>query len=161
MMNSMKITSFLWFVDNADEAAKFYASVFKGKIISNTKLKDTPSGPNTYLVTIKLANMTFTLINGGKAKGFTQFSAATSFVVNCKDQKEVNYYWSSLLKGGGKPSRCGWLTDKYGLTWQVIPDQMPKYLAGSNKQGRDRAMKAMLKMAKLDIDKIRQAYMEE
>ncbi len=156
-----KITPFLWFVNNADEAAKFYASIFKGKVISNTKLNNTPSGPNTYLVTIKLANTIFTLINGGNAPGFTTFSAATSFVINCKNQKEVNYYWNSLLKGGGKPSQCGWLTDKYGVTWQVVPEQIPKYLAGPDKQGRDRAMKAMLKMVKLDINKIKNAYIKK
>lgn len=156
-----KITPFLWFVDNAEEAAKFYASVFKGKIISNTKLNNTPSGPNTYLVTIKLADTTFTLINGGKALGFTTFSAATSFVVNCKNQKEVDFYWNGLLSDGGKPSQCGWLTDKYGVTWQVVPEEMPKYLSGPNIKGRDRAMKAMLKMVKLDINKIKNAYMKE
>ena len=154
-----KITPFLWFVDNAEEAAKFYAYVFNGKITSNTKLNNTPSGPNTYLVTIKLFDTTFTLINGGNVPGFTTFSAATSFVVNCKNQKEVNRYWNSLLKDGGKPSQCGWLTDKYGVTWQVVPEDMPKYLAGSSKEGRDRAMNAMLKMTKLDINKIKHAYM--
>lgn len=156
-----KITPFLWFVDNAEEAAKFYASVFKGKIISNTKLNNTPSGPNTYIITIKLADTIFTLINGGEAPGFTTFSAATSFVINCKDQKEVNYYWNNLLKRGGKPSQCGWLTDKYGITWQVVPKQMSTYLAGPNKHGRERAMKIMLKMTKLDINKIKNAYIAE
>ncbi len=159
MVNSMqKITPFLWFVDNASEAAKFYTSIFKGKIVSNTQLNDTPIGPNTYLVTIKLADTTFTLINGGKAPGFTTFSAATSFVVSCKSQKETDRYWNGLLKDGGKPSQCGWLTDKYGVTWQIVPEEIYKYLAGSNKEGRSRAMKAMLKMVKLDINKIKHAY---
>ncbi len=154
-----KITPFLWFVDNATEAAKFYTSIFKGKIVSSTQLDNTPSGPNTYIVTIKLADMDFTLINGGEAPGFTKFSAATSFVINCKNQKEVDHYWNGLLKDGGKPSQCGWLTDKYGVTWQVVPWEMSKYLGGSDMEGRDRAMKAMLKMVKLDINKIKHAYM--
>ena len=154
-----KITPFLWFVDNAIEAAKFYVSVFKGRIVSRTQLDDTPSGPNTYIVTIKLLDTYFTLINGGEATGFTNFSAATSFVVNCKKQKDTDRYWRCLLKDGGKPSRCGWLTDKYGVTWQIVPEEMPKYLGGPDKEGRDRAMKAMLKMSKLDINKIKHAYM--
>ncbi len=154
-----KITPFLWFVDDAIEAARFYASVFKGRVVNSTQLYDTPSGPNTYIVTIKLLDTYFTLINGGDVPGFTKFSAATSFVVNCKNQKEVDRYWNGLLKDGGKPSQCGWLTDKYGVTWQVVPGEMSKYLGGSNVEGRDRAMKAMLKMVKLDINKIKHAYM--
>ncbi len=154
-----KIKPFLWFVKDADKAAKFYVSIFgkTSRVISNTKIEGTPSGPNTYMIELKLGEVHFTFINAGKNSGFDTFSPATSFVINCKDQKEVDHYWNALSKGG-RPIACGWLTDRYGVTWQVVPTEQVKYLAGPNKRGRERAMKAMMKMKKLDLAKMKRAY---
>ncbi|MDE1861221.1 MAG: VOC family protein [Candidatus Micrarchaeota archaeon] len=153
------ITPFLWFVDNAEEAARFYVSIFKdSKLVSNTRVKDTPSGVDTYVIELMLHGTRFLLFNGGKAPGFDQFSPATSFVLQCKTQKEIDYYWGRLLRGG-KSMQCGWLTDKYGIAWQVIPTFLPKLLNNpKNKEGSARATQAMLKMVKLDIQKLKDAY---
>ncbi len=155
-----KITPFIWFEDHAEEAAKFYVKVFgKGsRIVSSTKLKGTPSGPNTYTLSVKLGGKYFTFINGGKIQGTRlSGSSAVSFVINCKDQKEVDHFWNALVRGG-KPIQCGWLKDRYGVTWQVVPTAVPKLLGGTDPEGRARATKAMLKMIKLDIKKLHDAY---
>lgn len=156
----MGITSFIWFEDRAEEAAKFYVSIFRkdSRIISSTKLKGTPSGPNTYMVALKLNGTYFTFLNGGKVPGYKiSDSGAVSFVVECKDQKEIDHYWDSLSKGG-KQIQCGWLKDKYGITWQITPKILPKLLGGPSAKGRQRAMAAMLKMKKFDIKKLQNAY---
>ncbi len=154
------ITPFLWFVKDAEKAAKFYVSVFgKGsKITYKQKLENTPSGPNAYVMGLKLMGTEFSFINGGKNPNFDKFAPSTSFVVNCKSQREVNRIWDSLLSGGGKPFACGWLSDKFGVTWQVVPTEMFKYLGGSNEKGRARAMQAMMQMVKLDLNKMKKAY---
>lgn len=153
------ITPFLWFVDDAQEAAKFYVSIFKGsKIVSNTNVKDTPSGTDTYVMELMLHGTRFMLFKGGSAPGFDKFSPATSFVLRCETQEEIDYYWDRLLKGG-TPMQCGWLTDRYGIAWQVTPTILPKLLADpKNKKGSARATKAMLSMVKLDIKKLKAAY---
>ncbi len=152
------ITPFLWFEREAEDAAKFYVSIFKenSKIVNSTKLENTPSGDNTYIVELVLRGTHFLFINGGKTLGFT-FSPATSFVIECKDQKEIDHYWKHLVDEG-KPIQCGWLTDKYGVTWQVVPNILPRLLAGSNEKGRARTMQVMLSMVKLDIKKLEDAY---
>jgi predicted 3-demethylubiquinone-9 3-methyltransferase (glyoxalase superfamily) len=157
-----KITPFLWFVKDADKAAKFYVSIFgkDSKIIAIQKLENTPSGPNTFIVVLTLNGVVFNFINGGKNPGFDKFSPSTSFVINCKNQKEVDHYWNSLVKGG-KVYACGWLTDKFGVTWQIVPIEMGKYLGGTDPKGRVRAMKVMLKMKKLDIGTLKRAYKKE
>jgi predicted 3-demethylubiquinone-9 3-methyltransferase (glyoxalase superfamily) len=154
-----KIIPFLWFVKDADKAAKFYVSLFgkDSKIISRQKLDNTPSGPNTYILELKLNGVYFNFINGGENPGFDKFSPSTSFVINCTNQKEVDHYWNGLSKNG-RQYQCGWITDKYGVTWQVVPIEMLKYLGGQNAKGRERAMKAMLKMKKLDIRLLKKAY---
>lgn len=154
-----KITPFFWFVKDADKAAKFYISLFgkDSEILNLQKLENTPSGPNAYVIALKLNGVYFNFINGGKNTGFDKFYPSTSFVINCKDQKEVDHYWKGLLKGG-KSYQCGWISDKYGVTWQVVPITMFKYLAGPDAKGRDRAMKAMLNMKKLDIGLLKKAY---
>lgn len=154
-----KITPFLWFVKDADKAAKFYVSLFgkDSKIINKQKLENTPSGPNTYVLSLKLNGISFNFINGGENPGFDKFAPSTSFVINCANQKEVDHYWNGLSKSG-KPNQCGWITDKYGVTWQVVPIEMFKYLGGPDAKGRERAMKAMLKMKKLDVRLLKKAY---
>lgn len=152
------ITPFLWFEQGAEEASKFYVSIFKenSKIVSNTKLENTPSGDNTYVIEMVLRGTRFLFINGGKNPGFI-FSPATSFVVECKDQKEIDHYWEHLSEGG-KPFQCGWLADRFGVTWQVVPEILPKLLGGRDEKGRVRAMQAMLSMVKFDIKKLKDAY---
>jgi len=152
------ITPFLWFEKEAEEAAKFYLSIFKknSRIVSNTKLENTPSGDNTYVLEVVLCGTHFVFINGGKNPGFN-FSPATSFVIKCEDQKEIDHYWERL-GNGGKPIQCGWLSDKYGVMWQIVPKILPKLLRGSDEKGRAQAMQAMLSMVKLDIKKLKDAY---
>jgi len=149
----------LWFVKDADKAAKFYLSIFgkDSKTISNTKLENTPGGPNTYIIELELNGFHFTFMNAGKNPGFDRFCPSTSFIINCKDQKETDHYWNALSKSG-KIYQCGWITDKYGVTWQVVPTEMIRYICGPDKKGRDRAMKAMLKMKKLNIAAMKKAY---
>ncbi|MGD0728871.1 MAG: VOC family protein [Candidatus Micrarchaeaceae archaeon] len=154
-----KITPFLWFVKDADKAAKFYVSIFgkDSKIIAKQKLENTPSGPNAFIIVLKLNGLVFNFINGGNNPGFDKFYPSTSFVINCKNQREVDYYWNSLIKEG-KVYACGWLADKFGVTWQVVPIEIDKYLGGPDAKGRARAMKAMLEMKKLDIGVLKRAY---
>lgn len=140
-----RITPFLWFDGRALEAAKFYGKIFKkSKILSASPMS----------VTFVLDGQTFYALNGGP---HYKFNPAISFFISCQDQKEVDYYWTHLLKGG-QPSRCGWLTDKFGLSWQVVPQTLGETINGKNKLGAQRALEAMLKMVKLDVKKLKAAY---
>jgi predicted 3-demethylubiquinone-9 3-methyltransferase (glyoxalase superfamily) len=150
-----KITPFLWYDKEAREAAKFYTSIFKGsKIKGGDKFSDTPSG-TVDVVTIELMGQEFVLMSAGPQ---FKFNESISFVVNCKDQKEVDYYWKKLISGGGQESMCGWLKDKFGVSWQVVPVLLNKYLADPNPVKAGNVMKAMLQMKKIDMKKIQQAY---
>jgi predicted 3-demethylubiquinone-9 3-methyltransferase (glyoxalase superfamily) len=147
-----KIVTFLWFDNNAEEAAAFYCSVFKdGKIMSLMK------GPNnmTMGVTFQLDGQEFFGLNGGPQFKFTE---ATSLFVKCKDQQEVDDKWEKLIAGGGVESRCGWLKDKYGLSWQIIPDQLGKMIADPDRAKADRAFQSMLTMKKIDISTLERAF---
>ena len=147
-----KITTFLWFDSQAEEAAKFYCSIFKrSKIlsISGSDGKGHPLG-----VRFQLEGQVYHALNGGP---YFKFNEAISLFITCKDQKEVDYYWGRLLKGG-KPSRCGWLKDRYGLSWQVVPAALGECLEGKDKAGAARAMQAMMKMVKLDIKTLKEAF---
>ena len=140
-----KITTFLWFDGQAEEAAKFYCSLFKrSKIlsVSGSNGKGKPLG-----VRFQLEGQAYHALNGGP---YFKFNEAISLFITCKDQKEVDYYWSRLLKGG-KASQCGWLKDRYGLSWQVVPSALGECLEGKDKAGSARAMQAMMKMVKLDV----------
>jgi len=149
-----KITPFLWFDKEAGEAAKFYSKVFKkSKILDKTVMEGTPSG-TVEIINMELFGQEFTLMSAGP---YFKFNEAISFVVDCKDQKEVDYYWNKLSEGGHK-SQCGWLKDKFGVSWQIVPKGLNKYLGGKNKEGRERATAAMLQMSKLEIRKIKEAY---
>jgi predicted 3-demethylubiquinone-9 3-methyltransferase (glyoxalase superfamily) len=147
-----KIIPFLWFDTQALDAAKFYVSVFKkkSKIVRVSRYNDAGPGPkgSVMVVEFELAGETFNALNAGP---MFKFSPAISFVVNCKTQKEVDYYWNKLLANGGTPSQCGWLTDRFGLSWQIVPELLNKIYAGKDAAKAARVMASMLKMVKLDI----------
>ena len=153
-----KITTFLWFDKEAVEAAKFYCSIFKkSKILGTMRNFEGVPGSNADVLTVqfRLGDQEFVALNGGPQ---FKFSEAISLMINCKDQKEVDYYWEKLLAGGGKESACGWLKDKYGLSWQVTPTILMKMIADKNRTKAKRAMDAMMQMVKLDIRKLKEAY---
>jgi len=153
-----KITPFLWFDNNAEEAMNFYTSVFKNsKIGSVSRHDDARTGSKgTVLVgTISLEGQEFMLLNGGPNFKFTP---AISLLVNCEAQDEVDYYWDKLISGGGKPSRCGWLEDKFGLSWQIVPAALSKLMSSGSAEQWNRVMQALLKMEKLIIADLQKAY---
>ncbi|HEV8286170.1 MAG TPA: VOC family protein [Chitinophagaceae bacterium] len=151
-----KITPFLWFNNEAEEAAKFYTSIFKNsKIGTITRYGEEGPGPKGQVMTVsfQIFGQEFTALNGGPQFKFTE---AISFVVNCDTQEEVDEYWDKLSKGGEK-SMCGWLKDKYGLSWQIVPVALPKLLGSKDPQKAKRVMHAMLQMDKLDIKTLEMA----
>jgi predicted 3-demethylubiquinone-9 3-methyltransferase (glyoxalase superfamily) len=143
-----KITGFLWFDGQAEEAAKFYASVFK-----QGKLGKPVHGPDgkVLVVPFEIEGQHFSALNGGPQ---FKFNESVSFVVHCKDQKEVDYFWGKLTSGGGQESMCGWLKDKYGLSWQVVPDILPDLLRGPKAA---KVMQAFMQMRKFDIAALERA----
>ena len=155
------ITPCLWFDSNAEEAAKFYTSVFKnskiGKISRYGKegheIHGKPAG-TVLTVEFELNGQTFTALNGGPV---FKFNEAVSFQVYCSSQKEIDYYWEKLSEGGAE-GQCGWLKDKYGLSWQVVPTALGKMLQDKNAEKSERVMKALLQMRKLDIQTLREAF---
>ncbi|MGZ5419783.1 MAG: VOC family protein [Solirubrobacterales bacterium] len=151
-----KITPNLWFDTEAEEAAEFYTSVFKNSQIVNVT-HYTEAGPReagmVMTVEFELDGQRFVGINGGPE---FKFDEAVSFEIDCETQDEVDYYWDALTEGG-KESMCGWLQDKYGLSWQVVPTGMEELFAGPDPERAKRAMEAMLKMRKLDIAALRSA----
>jgi predicted 3-demethylubiquinone-9 3-methyltransferase (glyoxalase superfamily) len=156
IVKTQKITPFLWFDTQAEEAAKFYVSLFKNsKILKVVRYgKAGPGREGTVmLVSFQLAGQKFTALNGGPQ--FT-FSLATSFVVDCVTQKETDWFWEKLSQGGEK-SQCGWLKDKYGLSWQVVPSALPKLLNDPDPVKSQRVMTAMMKMGKIEIEVLKKA----
>jgi len=154
-----KVTPFLWFDKNAEEAANFYVSVFKNsKVLNIARYPEVGPGPKGSVMTVdfELDGQEFVALNGGPQFKFTE---AVSFVVNCDTQEEVDYYWKRLSEGGAK-SRCGWLKDKFGLGWQVTPTILGKLLADKDQEKANRVMQTMLKMDKLDIEPLQRAYEE-
>jgi predicted 3-demethylubiquinone-9 3-methyltransferase (glyoxalase superfamily) len=156
-----KITPFLWFDDKAEEAAKFYVSLFKNSKIggitrydeAGSKAAGRPKG-TVMTVEFQLEGQEFTAINGGPHFKFTE---AVSFVVNCETQEEVDKFWEKLSEGGQK-SQCGWLKDKYGLSWQVVPTVLLEMLKDKDPAKSKRVMEAMLQMHKIDIQALKRAY---
>lgn len=146
-----KVTPFLWFDNQAEEAATFYASIFKnskiGAISRYPEGSPAPAG-QAMTVSFELEGLEFTALNAGPMFKFTE---AVSFYIDCSDQQEVDYYWDRLLEGGGKPSQCGWLKDRFGLSWQVIPAALPRLMTGAQ---AGRVMQAMLQMTKIDVAKL-------
>lgn len=150
-----RITPFLWFDSNAEEAVKFYLSVFKnsGKLGEMRSSTDTPSGPKGMVLTIsfELDGQKFTALNGGP---YYKFNEAVSFVVRCDTQAEIDYYYSKLVEGGSE-SQCGWLKDKFGLSWQVVPARIGELVS------HPKALQAMLGMKKLDVAELERAAEEQ
>lgn len=152
-----KITPFLWFDHQAEEAMNFYVSIFKNsKIVGVSRYGEAGPGPKGSVMsgTFQLEGQTFLALNGGPHFHFTP---AISLFVNCESQEEVDQLWEKLSEGGEK-SRCGWLKDKYGLSWQIIPTALGEMLSDKDPAKSQRAMKAMLQMDKIDIQTLRQAY---
>jgi predicted 3-demethylubiquinone-9 3-methyltransferase (glyoxalase superfamily) len=163
MQDIQKITPCLWFDAQAEEAAKFYTSIFKNsKIVSMTRYGEAghevhgrPAG-TVMTVAFELDGQAFTALNGGP---MFKFNEAISFQVSCKTQEELDYYWEKLSEGGDeKAQQCGWLKDKYGVSWQVIPTVLLEMINDADAEKSQRVMKAMLQMKKIDIEKLRRAY---
>ena len=158
MSSEQKITTFLWFDDNAEEAMNFYVSIFKNsKILGVSRYGDAGPGPKGTVMTgsFELEGQQFIALNGGPHFKFTE---AISLFVNCDTQEEVDYFWNKLTAGGGTPSQCGWLKDKFGLSWQIIPSILGELMSDKDPTRSKRVMEAMLQMSKLDIGKLKQAF---
>ncbi len=153
-----KITPFLWFDDQAEEAMNLYVSIFKDAEVLEVS-RNGEGGPGTpgsvLTVSFRLQDQEFVALNGGPMFAFTE---AVSFEIDCADQAEVDYYWDALLAGGGEPSACGWLKDRFGLSWQVVPRALHECIGGPDAEGAQRAMAAMMGMGKLDVAELRRAY---
>ena len=153
-----KITPFLWFDTQAEEAMNFYVSIFKNsKVGTVSRYGESGPGPegSVMTATFQLEGQEFIALNAGPIFKFTE---AISFLVNCESQEEVDYYWTRLTADGGQESDCGWLKDKYGLSWQITPTVLMKMLSDKDPAKAGRAMQAMLQMQKIDIAKLEQAY---
>ncbi len=151
-----RVTPCLWFNNQAEEAANFYISIFKdSRILNMTHYGESGPGPEGQVLTVtfELDGAPFMGLDGGPA---FQFSEAVSFVVDCDTQEEIDYYWEKLSQGGEKV-QCGWLKDKFGVSWQVVPRELDTLITQSTPERRENVMKAMLQMTKLDIAKLREA----
>src|SRR4051812_35570390 len=154
---TQRITPFLWFDDQAEEAMNFYVSVFKNsKTGTITHYGDTGPGTKGSVMTASftLDGQEFVALNGGPQFPFTE---AVSFMVNCESQEEVDYYWEKL-SAGGKEIQCGWLQDKFGLSWQIVPAEFFEMISNGTQEQSDRVMTAMMEMVKMDLAKLKQAY---
>jgi predicted 3-demethylubiquinone-9 3-methyltransferase (glyoxalase superfamily) len=154
-----KVSPCLWFDGEAEEAAKLYVSLLPDSRIESVQ-KNTVDGPagkagTVLVVQFTLAGQSFMALNGGRRFEYTH---AVSFKIDCEDQAEVDRLWDALSANGGSVERCGWLKDRFGVSWQIVPSALPKYLGGPDRAGAQRAMQAMLGMVKLDIEGLRCAY---
>ena len=153
---TQKITTFLWFDNEAEEAVKFYVSVFKNSKISKTVLygEGAPKPKGTVMVIdFELDGQKFAALNGGPE---FKFNESISLVVNCKTQEEIDYFWEKLSEGGQK-IECGWLKDKYGLAWQIVPEALEELLSEEDPEKTNRVMKEVMKMKKLDLKQLQDA----
>jgi len=154
--SQQKITTFLWFDNNAEEAVKFYCSVFKNsRILTTTHYGDSGAGPKGTVMTVdfELDGQRFAALNGGPTFKFTE---AISLVVNCETQEEIDYFWEKLSEGGQKVE-CGWVKDKYGLSWQIVPTILFDELFQGGDSQVNKVMKAVMTMKKLDIEELKKA----
>ena len=149
---SSKITPFLWFNNNAEEAISFYCTLFDDSAMLGVNRQ---SNGTFFTGTFKLAGQTFMALNGGAMFHFTE---AISFFVSCKDQAEVDRLWNAFLDNGGTESQCGWLKDKFGLSWQIIPERLGQLLGSEDRAASGRAMQAMLKMKKIVVAELEAAF---
>jgi predicted 3-demethylubiquinone-9 3-methyltransferase (glyoxalase superfamily) len=166
MATKQRISSNLWFAYEAEEAANYYVSIFKNGRVKKVShygkegydIHKMPEG-TVMTVEFELDGQPFVALNGGPV---FKFNEAVSFVVNCDSQTEIDYYWEKLSQGGDKQAQqCGWLKDKYGLSWQVVPRQLSEMFSGQSSEKSESVMKAMLQMKKLDIKKLEEAYNSE
>ena len=156
-MAVQRITPFLWFDDNAEEAANFYMSIFKNsKILEVSRYGDAGPGPKGSVMVVKfqIDGFEVTALNGGPR---FKFSEAFSFAVSCENQQEIDEYWRKLTAGGGQESMCGWLKDKFGFSWQIIPRQIGKLMTHDDPEKANRVMQAVLQMRKIDIATLERA----
>jgi predicted 3-demethylubiquinone-9 3-methyltransferase (glyoxalase superfamily) len=157
---SQRITPFLWFDSNAEEAANFYVSVFPNSEITEISHYG-EAGPraagSVMVVSFRLDGQEFAALNGGPEFTFTE---AVSFSIACANQKEVDYYWDKLTDEG-EPGPCGWLKDKFGVSWQIVPTLLTEMLQDEDRQRADRVMQAMLQMGKIDVAKLEEAYAQQ
>ena len=163
MARMQRITSNLWFDYQAEEAAKFYTSIFDKSKIKKTSyygkegydIQKRPEG-SVMTVEFEIEGQTFIALNGGP---IFIFNEAISFIINCETQEEIDYYWDRLSAGGDPAAQqCGWLKDKYGLSWQIVPTELSEMVEGPPTEKSQRVMKAMLQMQKLNLEKLKQAY---
>jgi predicted 3-demethylubiquinone-9 3-methyltransferase (glyoxalase superfamily) len=153
-----KIVPFLWFDKNLKEITSFYLSVFPDAVLkTGGELSDTPSG-NVEMATLTILGQELTLMTAGPMFKFTE---AISLVINCETQEEVDYYWDKLTADGGSPGQCGWLKDKYGLSWQVVPSAMQRMMSTGSKDQIMRVQQAFMQMQKLDIAALERAFAGE
>jgi predicted 3-demethylubiquinone-9 3-methyltransferase (glyoxalase superfamily) len=154
-----KIVPCLWFDGRAEEAAKFYAALIPDSRIDQVMRAplDNPSTPEGAVLTVDftLAGQPFMGLNGGPQFPFTE---AVSFTIDCQDQAEVDYYWNAFIAGGGAPSQCGWLKDKFGLSWQIVPRQLIQMISSPDRAAAGRAMQAMMKMIKIEVAELQRAF---
>jgi predicted 3-demethylubiquinone-9 3-methyltransferase (glyoxalase superfamily) len=154
---AQKITTFLWFDNNAEEAVQFYCSIFKNsRIVNTTRYGDSGAGPKGTVMTVdfELDGQRFAALNGGPIFKFTE---AISLVVNCEKQEEIDYFWEKLSSEGGQQVECGWVKDKYGLSWQIVPATLFDELFQGGDSQTDRVMRAVMTMKKLDIEELKKA----
>ena len=157
-----KMTSCLWFDDQAEEAARFYTSIFPDSKVDTTtrysaeasQVAGRPEG-SVMTVTFELDGNKFMGLNGGP---IFQFSEAVSFIVPCRDQQEIDFFWDRLIADGGHPSQCGWLKDRFGVSWQIVPENMEEIMKQGDAEGQRRMMAALLTMTKLDVAALQRAY---
>jgi predicted 3-demethylubiquinone-9 3-methyltransferase (glyoxalase superfamily) len=153
---TQKVTPFLWFNGNLEGALKFYTSVFKNSESELSSLTDPGNGRKMIVGTFRIEDQEFLALDGGP---MFNFSPATSFYVNCKTQEEIDYLWEALPAGGGKTNQCGWLDDKFGVTWQIVPEAMSELLYDNeNPEKAKRVMAAMMQMTKMNIKLLQEAY---
>lgn len=148
-----EITTFLTYNQQAEEAVKKYVGIFDGKILDTSRA----GGPEAPVIsmTFQILGKTFIALNGGPSFSFSQ---GISLFVGCETQEEIDRFWAALTADGGKEVQCGWLTDKFGVSWQIVPKVLGQYLGGKDREGASRALQAMLKMQKLDIAGLKRAY---
>ena len=154
---SQKITPFLWFDTNAEEAMDFYVSVFKNaEVLSVSRYGEAGPGPagSAMVANFRLEDQEFLALNGGPMFTFTQ---AVSFLIDCASQEEIDHYWDRLSEGG-EPGPCGWLKDRFGLSWQVVPTVLSEMLQDEDRERANRVMQAMMQMSKMDIAALQHAY---
>jgi predicted 3-demethylubiquinone-9 3-methyltransferase (glyoxalase superfamily) len=152
-----KISPFLWFDANAEEAVNFYTAIFKNsKIKDVSRYGDAGPGPKGQVMVMNfdIEGQDFVALNGGPR---FQFTEAVSFVVHCKGQQEVDHYWDKLLEGGGQTQACGWLKDRFGLSWQIVPDEFFELMKDKDPAVRNRVMQAMMGMIKFDVEGLKRA----